>query len=67
MTEGIISQVDAKLHRYHILSDGAAAPGNSGGPLLRKDGAFVGMVLSIDPTSHNYVNVLPYWKLTPLA
>ena len=65
LSEGIISQVDPHQHRFRILSDGATTQGGSGGPLLRKDRSFVGVVLAVDNPTGNFVKVLPYWKLMP--
>lgn len=66
MSEGIISQVDPGQHRFQILSDGETAPGGSGGPLLNKDGSYVGLVLNIDSQTGNFVGVLPSWKFLHL-
>ena len=65
LSEGLISQVDPHQHRFRILSDGVTTQGGSGGPLLRKDRSFVGVVLAVDKTTGNFVEVLPYWKLMP--
>ncbi len=66
LSEGLFSQVDPHQHRFRILSDGVTTQGGSGGPLLRKDRSFVGVVLAVDKTTGNFVEVLPYWKLMPL-
>ena len=66
LSEGLISQVDPHQHRFRILSDGVTTTqGGPGGPLLRKDRSFVGVVLAVDQTTGNFVEVLPYWKLMP--
>jgi len=65
LSEGIISQVDPRQHRFRMLSDGVTTQEGSGGPLLRKDRSFVGVVLAVDKTTGNFVEVLPNWKLMP--
>jgi len=65
LSEGLISQVDPHQHQFWILSDGVTTQGGSGSPLLHKDRSFVGVVLAINKTTGNFVEVLPYWKLMP--
>ncbi len=47
ITEGIVSATNQPMHgRKYIQTDAAVNPGNSGGPMLNKDGFLVGVTTS---------------------
>jgi len=47
VTEGIVSSTNQPMNsRHYIQTDAAVNPGNSGGPMLNKDGVLVGVTTS---------------------
>jgi S1-C subfamily serine protease len=65
-SEGIVSQTGFAMHSINTIADPSVAPGSSGGPVTNQYGEFVGMVLSMDITSGNFIEVLAFWRIEAL-